>query len=723
MGTAAAQLMPIAITGEYRADGAFRSLRTDISGARTAIGQWRGETARAANDMNASMSSIQQRINATTGVTARASTQSTAALLRQGQELDSMRAKYSPLFAVQQQYRQQLQEINAFTRAGALSETERAAALVRTKSAFASQVRAIKDTGTATARTSYMFSGLSFQLNDIVGGLAMGQSPFQIMAQQGGQVLQVLQMGPGGIGGSLQAIKGQIAGLLTPARAAILAFTAAAGAAYLLYNVFREKGPSAEESLEQHGKLLGIIKGAYQDAGKAAGQFFDTSKAITLLQTQQNLIALQNQLRGAAGSAVKSVTTPTSVASEIPLPPGTQAIENASVGATAFRDLNAAINDFNASARSASDVQSFRDIIASLGTAAAMSNPELAKTAAEILKNTAALGDLALATQKTEAMLRLMTGTATQADRQLLGMSIKPTASAYKQLIDRTKDHIETLKEEAKNAGQTGSALIGLKLQQDAVRAAKQDGIKVNQKVLDQLKQELILTTNLKAAAELGATIRFDRAKLGMNDNEASIADTLRSANIDAGSAQGEMLAGQLRVNQALTETRDLARGALSGFVNDLRQGKTAGEAFANVLNRIADKLIDMAVQDLVGNAFKGAGSGGGGGGISGIFSAITSVFGGFRAGGGPVQAGKAYVVGEKRPELFVPGTSGSIVPRIPQGGGSSSPTIVDSSTNHFNSTISGSDQNWVRATVRQAMEASEGRMMKVLADQRARRT
>lgn len=41
-------------------------------------------------------------------------------------------------------------------------------------------------------------------------------------------------------------------------------------------------------------------------------------------------------------------------------------------------------------------------------------------------------------------------------------------------------------------------------------------------------------------------------------------------------------------------------------------------------------------------------------------------VFGGFREDGGPVETGKAYVVGEKRPELFVPKVPGVIVPRVP---------------------------------------------------------
>lgn len=40
------------------------------------------------------------------------------------------------------------------------------------------------------------------------------------------------------------------------------------------------------------------------------------------------------------------------------------------------------------------------------------------------------------------------------------------------------------------------------------------------------------------------------------------------------------------------------------------------------------------------------------------------------RAGGGPVTAGQPYVVGENRPELFVPNESGTILPDVPTGGG-----------------------------------------------------
>ena len=48
---------------------------------------------------------------------------------------------------------------------------------------------------------------------------------------------------------------------------------------------------------------------------------------------------------------------------------------------------------------------------------------------------------------------------------------------------------------------------------------------------------------------------------------------------------------------------------------------------------------------------------------VQGIGNAISSAFGGFRAAGGPVSAGKSYVVGEQGAEMFVPSSNGTIVP------------------------------------------------------------
>ena len=54
------------------------------------------------------------------------------------------------------------------------------------------------------------------------------------------------------------------------------------------------------------------------------------------------------------------------------------------------------------------------------------------------------------------------------------------------------------------------------------------------------------------------------------------------------------------------------------------------------------------------------------------IGGAIDNVFGGGRANGGPVSSGTSYVVGERGPELFVPNTSGKIIPNGGSAGGGS---------------------------------------------------
>lgn len=59
---------------------------------------------------------------------------------------------------------------------------------------------------------------------------------------------------------------------------------------------------------------------------------------------------------------------------------------------------------------------------------------------------------------------------------------------------------------------------------------------------------------------------------------------------------------------------------------------------------------------------------------VKGISNVISSVFGGARAAGGSVSAGKSYLVGEQGAEMFVPNTSGTIVPNgalAGTGGGS----------------------------------------------------
>lgn len=108
---------------------------------------------------------------------------------------------------------------------------------------------------------------------------------------------------------------------------------------------------------------------------------------------------------------------------------------------------------------------------------------------------------------------------------------------------------------------------------------------------------------------------------------------------------------------------------------------KNIGSSFSNMLKSMLKAIANFMAKQVVTSflsRFLGGGGGGIGTGISlgGNFSRswgdrmIASVAPklNFRANGGPVSAGQAYIVGERRPELFVPRTSGTIIPSVNVG-------------------------------------------------------
>jgi hypothetical protein len=97
-------------------------------------------------------------------------------------------------------------------------------------------------------------------------------------------------------------------------------------------------------------------------------------------------------------------------------------------------------------------------------------------------------------------------------------------------------------------------------------------------------------------------------------------------------------------------------KGMLSGFIDILRR-MVAEAAAAKIFEALGAGRGGGFFGKLLGSIL-GASAGGGSGGGSGGFR-----FGGPKAEGGAVAPGQHYLVGEKGPELFVPGASGAIVP------------------------------------------------------------
>lgn len=111
-------------------------------------------------------------------------------------------------------------------------------------------------------------------------------------------------------------------------------------------------------------------------------------------------------------------------------------------------------------------------------------------------------------------------------------------------------------------------------------------------------------------------------------------------------------------MQEATTRWANNATDALTEFV------MTGKLSFSDFANSIIRDLLRIAIQkNITGQLFASMES-------DGFFSSIASIFGGGRAVGGPVSPGTAYMVGEQGPEMFMPKSSGMIVPNHALGGG-----------------------------------------------------
>ena len=114
---------------------------------------------------------------------------------------------------------------------------------------------------------------------------------------------------------------------------------------------------------------------------------------------------------------------------------------------------------------------------------------------------------------------------------------------------------------------------------------------------------------------------------------------------------------------QKLKET--LVTDIGEGIKGLIRGTSTLNDVLNNVLNKMIDAAFNMALFGNVGGSFMPG---------LGILGSI------FRANGGPVKGGGSYIVGEKGPEVFTPGVSGTITPNHALGGSTNIVVNVDAS-------------------------------------------
>lgn len=263
----------------------------------------------------------------------------------------------------------------------------------------------------------------------------------------------------------------------------------------------------------------------------------------------------------------------------------------------------------------------------------------------------------------------------------------KRAAEARAQAIQQLGEELKLNAELVASYSQGEAVLDGLRAAYDAVNDARKLGLEG-----DQLKA--FLADRQSLAAEQA---RLDLLKEGASLTEALRTEEEQRADViarlnelrDAGVITEETYRrGLEQTNLVLEAQRDIAEDVVGtlfgGMLAAAQQGQglkgvldSINQSLSNIAGRLADKALNKLLDLGLNYLFGGGGNFGSGfqpaNGNGGFLT-----FGGPRAGGGPVSPGQAYLVGEQRPEIFVPNVPGKIIPRVGGAGGGTLVQVIN---------------------------------------------
>ena len=236
-------------------------------------------------------------------------------------------------------------------------------------------------------------------------------------------------------------------------------------------------------------------------------------------------------------------------------------------------------------------------------------------------------------------------------------------------------------------------------IQLNAIYAEREELIK---NTLDQLDTEIAIkyaTTDAERARLRIEQEIADLRKQGITDETVLAAIAARKAELAKPVLGADLIRQQIgglsdeltKLIDVGTQVTQIAENIGTSFANSFKGlvsgAMTAQEALSSFFQSVADRFLDMAAQIIakwiemsilnsVLNLFPG-------GNI--VSKGTTDVLANFnaavlqyRAAGGPVSAGSPYMVGERGPELFVPGRSGTIVPNNALSAGGTTSVVVN---------------------------------------------
>ncbi len=529
----------------------------------------------------------------------------------------------------------------------------------------------VSGVGQTAKLTSFQLTNLQFQLQDIAVGVASGQGFGTILLQQGSQIVQMFDSGTG-VRGALKAVGSGIRAFLTsPLNIALLGFAATAAAAQFLFKTIFTGGKDAADVLEQHEKIAKRIRDIWPDAARGSQKYFaglETLARANVNDLQQLVDNEREDLNRKLGP--RGVI---SLFSGIDFGPFR----------SLFDDFSAGIGDAGQS------VTSLRQEIEKLARGDT-ANAELQGLARQLLDLTDdAYGAESSLREAQSAILAIGSAASQEALKvREFGNSMQDLSRISPPKLSDRERAGSALQDALKNAGGGIERIAATQAYEAALMritdAEKQaaDAKTAREKLSPSLKATSSALRERESVEALINSLRDEYDQLLLNDREREIQVALRSVNTAATNAERAEISALVGSTYDLATAQEVSadrinqmRLVASGVVSSFRQAREAGKSWSESLGAALDslnsRLLDLATNQIFDLIF-GSRSGGSGGFLGAIFSGATgaplSIIP--RADGGPVSAGRDYLVGENGAEIVRMGAAGTVMPN--SGGGRS---------------------------------------------------
>lgn len=511
----------------------------------------------------------------------------------------------------------------------------------------------------ATNSLSFNTGNIAAQFQDIGVTAAAGMNPLIIALQQGTQLSAVLNQSVSQGVSPVKALGGAFLQVLNPISLATIATIALGTALLQSLGSIVPKAESATEAIKRHREALeGVVRG-YAGAEDAVAAYFDQVQRLPQFAVTEGLQKQFAELETAATALPGKLQDVTDYVTAL----GTSATDT-------DREILSLIEQFQAG-----DI-SLEELYGSLGTAAqgmgfleaAAGNLGLgAKKTVEDLR-----GLIVTVTQFGDAYARFMAltqinlGAAPVNEDLQNALDLRAYVAEQERLNSLTSEQLSLEKEIARikaDAGELGITDERARELAEATLSAEERRAQIKRELTAGSKQANDAERERQAVLDMIGELEHEYEILGLTNQERAVANALRDAGAVATEQQRERIAELVNatyeeteaikgLNKSSQEWANTLQSATRGFIDDLIEGKSAAEAFSNVLSSIAKKLIDV--------------------GLNSVFSGFPGFGTPTRATGGPIYSGGPTLVGEKGPELFVPSGPGKIVPNSQIGGGGS---------------------------------------------------